>query len=128
MPNRRRQRFRVPVEFDQWIAGLDNFDPGDEILDEWRLAMERFYGHTQETVHVISNDLRQSGRHDTTRVGASRVEGELTYGGTPECDYAIYEHNRGGDHAWITVAFARSRDDFERALLAGIESHVRTFL
>jgi hypothetical protein len=90
--------------------------------------MERFYGHSQETVHVITNALRESGRHNTELAGRDRVEGTLTYGGTPECDYAIYEQRRGGDHDWITQAFRMSRRDFEQALAAGLDKHVRSFL
>lgn len=125
---RTRTRIRVPIEFDRWIDGLEDFDPGPEVLAQWRDAMERFYGHSQETVHVISNALRESGTHDTQRAGRDRVEGTLTYGGTAEVDYAMYEHDRGGEHAWITEAFRRSRRDFERALADGIADHVRGIL
>lgn len=135
---RHRTRFRVPVEFDQWIGGLEDFDPGPDVLQEWSEAMERFYAHSQETVHVITNALRTSGRHSTERAGRDRVEGTLTYGGITVTvsrysrprvvDYAIYEHQRGGDHAWITEAFRLSRRGFERALADGIDRHVRSFL
>lgn len=125
---RTRTRIRVPVELDRWIDGLEDLDPGKEVLTEWTRAMERFYGHSQETVHVISNALRASGRYDTELARRNRVEGTLTYGGTPECDYAIYEHERGGDHAWITEAFRLSRRDFERALADGVQAHVRGML
>jgi hypothetical protein len=123
---RTRTRIRVPVQFDRWVDGLEGFDPGPEVLAEWRDAMERFFSHSQETVHVISNDLRASGRHDTERTGATRVTGTLTYGGTAAVDYAAIEHERGGDHAWLTRAFAMSRRDFERALADGIQTHVRS--
>lgn len=125
---RTRQRIRVPVEFDHWIEGLDRFDPSDEILDQWQEATQRFYGHSQEEVHVITNALRSSGRYSTNKHGHDRVEGVLEYGNTPECDYAEYEQERGGSHAFITLVFARTKDDYERALAAGIEDHVRKFL
>lgn len=135
---RRRQRLIVPIKFDEWIEGLDNFDPGDEILHEWTDATERFYASSQEHVHVITNALRTSGRHDTERDGRGRVVGTLTYGGTSVnvsgsdhprlVDYAVYEQRRGGDHDWITKAFAESREGFSRALEAGIDAKVRSFI
>jgi hypothetical protein len=128
MARRTRERIRVPAKFDQWIEGLDNLDAGDEVLREWINATERFYGHSQETVHVVSNALRTSGRHHTERDGRHRVNGDLTYGGTEECDYAIYEQGRGAPHDFITQAFARSRDDYERALLDGIDAAIARFL
>lgn len=126
--SRSRTRIVVPAKFDEWIAGLDDFDPGEEVLAEWARAMELFYGHSQEVVHRITGALQESGDHDTQRDGRTRVVGELTYGGTPECDYAIYEHQRGGSHAFETIAFRMTRGDFERALADGLDKHVRTFL
>jgi hypothetical protein len=138
MARRTRQRITVPVEFDRWIEGLENLDPGDEIAEAWDDAMQIFYGRSQESVHVISNALRTTGRYEVTKDGRDRVNGDLIYGGqtvkisaggrTRTVDYAIYEHNRGGDHAWMTVAFAQVRARFEQALLEGIDSHVRKFL
>jgi hypothetical protein len=125
---RTRTRIRVPIEFDRWIDGLEDFDPSQEVLAEWERAMERFYGHSQETVHRISGALQESGRHDTQLTGRTECTGELVYGGTAKVDYAIYEHERDGDHAWMTRAFAMSRRDFERALAAGVDRHVRSFM
>lgn len=134
----RSTRLIVPVKFDEWIEGLEHFDPGDEILHEWTDATERFYAASQEHVHVITNALRTSGRHDTEHTGRGRVTGTLTYGGTQvtvsghdrprTVDYAVYEQRRGGDHDWIAKAFAQTRRDFTRALEAGIDSHVRGFI
>jgi hypothetical protein len=133
-----RSRIRVPVKFDEWIEGLENLDASDEVLREWDRATERFYGHSQETVHVITNALRTTGRYHTERDGHNRVLGDVIYGGQTVSvpgykrdrvvDYAIYEHQRGHDHAWLTVAFAQSRDDYERALLDGIDAAVGRFL
>lgn len=123
-----RQRIRVPVKFDEWIEGLDRLDATDEILREWDRATERFYGHSQETVHVITNALRTSGRYDTNTDGRHRVNGDLIYGGTEECDYAIYEQGRGAPHDFMTQAFAETRDDYERALLDGIDAAIARFL
>jgi hypothetical protein len=138
MARRTRQRIAVPVEFDRWIHGLENFDPSDEVAAAWDDAMQVFYGQSQESVHVISNALRTTGRYEVTQEAGDRVHGDLIYGGqtvkvsahgrTRTVDYAIYEHNRGGDHAWMTVAFAQSRARFEQALRDGIDAHVRKFL
>ena len=128
MARRTRTRIRVPVEFDRWIEGMEDLDPSREVLLEWDRAMERFYGRSQETVHVISNELRRSGAHDTQLTERTECTGELVYGATPEVDYAKFEHDRGGEHAWMTIAFAMSRRDFERALGAGVDRHVRSFL
>ena len=129
MPRRTRQRITVPLEFDRWIDGLEDFDPTPEIIDEWDGAMDRLYGVSQETVHVITNDLRSSGRYTPPEDdGNGRVSSELIYGGDGKCDYAIYEHQRGAPHDWITQAFARTRPGFEQALADGINSHIRTFL
>lgn len=125
---RTRTRIRVPVEFDRWIEGMEDLDPSREVLAEWDQAMELFYGHSQETVHRISGALQESGRHDTGLTGRTECTGDLVYGGTPECDYAVYEHRRGGDHAWLTLAFAMSRRDFEKALADGLDKHIRSFL
>ena len=135
---RRNNRLIVPVKFDEWIEGLENFDPGDEILHEWTDATERFYAASQEHVHVITNALRTSGRHNTERDGRGQVVGTLTYGGTTvsvsgsnkprTVNYAVYEQRRGGDHDWITKAFAETRRDYVRALEDGIDAHVRSFI
>jgi hypothetical protein len=83
---------------DRWIGGLARLDQPD-MLDEaaWEQATEVFYGRTQEFVHVIGGGLKSSGRRKTVR-NADRIVGEVAYGGTPECDYAVYEFRRGGAH------------------------------
>jgi hypothetical protein len=83
---------------DRWIGGLERLDQPD-MLDEaaWEQATEVFFGRTQELVHVISGGLKSSGRRKTDREG-DRIVGEVSYGGTPECDYAVYEFRRGGSH------------------------------
>lgn len=118
----------MPAEFDSWIAGLDEFDPGQEVLAEWRPAMERFYGATQQHVHRITGALQASGRHETDRSGRTDVTGTLTYTGNGERSYAAYEFGRGGDHDAITLGFAQSRHGFEQALRDGIDQHVRSWL
>lgn len=118
----------MPVEFDSWIEGMEDLDPGREVLAEWTQAMERFYGATQEHVHRITGALQASGHHETERSGPTDVTGTLTYTGNAERSYAAYEFGRGGDHDAITLGFAQSRRGFEQALADGLDKHVRSFL
>jgi hypothetical protein len=108
---------------DEWRAGFDrltHISEGQEAV--WRQATEVMYGRTQEVVHVISGELKASGRFGTTR-GRTQIIGEVTYGGTPGCDYAIFETRRGGSHDFLTRGFVAATRTFRSALghMVGVE-------
>jgi hypothetical protein len=112
---------------DAWIDGLDRMDrPSAAAREEWLVATEVFYGHTQAAVHVLSGDLKQSGTFGAQRRGAT-IDGWVRYGGTPEVGYAVYEFARGGSHDALTRGFVASEHEFTSTLARIMEHEVATW-
>jgi hypothetical protein len=124
-------RFRVDSSgLDGWIRGLENlsrYRPGDAALVRWRQATDYFFDRTQRHVHVITGALKESGQMDVDVVRGNLV-GTVTYGGTPECDYAIYEFARGGSHDALTLGYVEAHEKFEQSLALIMEEEVRGWL
>lgn len=111
---------------DGWIDGLDRLSRGvgEHQVAEWRYATERFYDHTQRFAHVLSGDMKASGRFALDPRG-QQIEGSVTYGGTPDCDYAVYEMlGRGGEHNALQRGYLANIDAFEQALVDGIAAEI----
>lgn len=97
--------------------------------EEWRQATDFFFDRTQAAVHILSGDLKTSGRSDVHREGPATVVGEVVYGGVMGSegfvDYAEYEARRGGDHDWMAVAWEQSEREFSDALTRAWDRVVR---
>lgn len=112
---------------DAWIDGLDRMDrPSAAAREEWLIATEVFYGHTQAAVHVLSGALKQSGTYGAQRRG-NTIDGRVQYGGTPTCDYAVYEFARGGSHDALTRGFVASEREFAATLARILEREVASW-
>jgi|SRR5690606_35238765 len=120
-----RRHVDIIGALDGWISGMDRLGErvGEHQVAEWRYATERFYDRTQQYVHVLDGNLKTSGRCavDPHRLD---IEGSVTYGGTPECDYAIYEFGRGGNHDALTRGFVANVETFEQAIVDGIAAEI----
>jgi hypothetical protein len=82
----------------EWIRELDKMAKVNtaKLDPAWR----SIFRDTQSLVHVESGALRASGRAKTEH-SADEWTGDITYGGTSQCDYAIYEQRRGGTHDFL---------------------------
>lgn len=121
---------------DKIIAGFEELSrgPSRAMQTEWELASERFFVTSQAHVHVLTGALKATGTYILDG-DANEMSVELVYGGPVPAgmwtegmkrvvDYAIYEHGRGGEHAWLTTAFAAVQRDFPEGLERGF---VRTW-
>jgi len=113
------KRVRIKVRgLQPWIDGLDKFGvPTPEMERRWRQATDVFFDRTQQYVHVVSAELKASGRMDTFS-DQRNIVGQVSYGGTAACDYAVYEFARGGDHDALTRGFAAAERVFRSSLAA----------
>ncbi len=75
-------------------------DAADDVADEFEDVTEEFYDATQNVVHVITGALKRSGRWEVDRDGLE-VVGQVVYGDGDVVVYAQYEHDRGGEHAFL---------------------------
>ena len=117
---------------DAWIAGFTELSrgPSDKMRAEWQAESEMMFADSQSFVHVRTGLLKGgSDGLDDARYEAPppsiTVDGdgdELSFLIEYPAPYAIYEHGRGGDHAFLTLAFART--DFPRALERGFSRTV----
>lgn len=110
-------RVRITVRgLQPWIDGLETFGtPTPEMELRWRQATDTFFDRTQRFVHVETAELKSSGRYEMFS-DRRNIVGQVAYGGTAECDYAVYEFARGGNHDALTRGFEASQRMFERTL------------
>lgn len=111
----------VPAQFEAWVSGFQSM-PGDFMRvaeDHWAVAMDLFFDRTQDAIHIVSGDLKASGRSAVRREG-NNIVGELTYGGVMGTkgmvDYAMEEEDRGGEHAYISIGWQQAQASFDRAM------------
>lgn len=106
----------VPAEFQAWTRGFGALpsDAAREAEAEWGLATDLFFDRTQAAVHVITGDLKRTGRQGV-RVEDDTVVGSVTYG-DETVDYAVHEFARGGPHDALAVGWEAAAETFERAL------------
>lgn len=117
-------RVTVSREFDVWLASFARAaDISVEAKVEWQQAMDILYGRSQELVHVVSGNLKASGRTDVVTEGLN-VVGSLVYG-DETVDYALAEISRGGSHDYLTPAMTATQGMFEMAM---IEVQKRVFI
>lgn len=85
--------------FYRWEQAAKRASRPDVLRPEWEQANEIFFDRTQQYVHVITGDLKSSGRQRVVIEGG-RLVGYVQYGdGT--VDYAQAELDRGGDHDFL---------------------------
>jgi hypothetical protein len=112
---------------DRWITGLDRMDkPTAVAREEWLVATEVFFDRTQAAVHVLSGDLKSSGTYGAQRRGQT-IDGWVKYGGTADCDYAVYEFARGGSHDALTIGFVAAEREFTAALTRILDREVASW-
>lgn len=112
----------ISPNWDRWIAGLSNVEGeiGKHASDTFKQAGEVFFATTQRNVHVLSGDLLSSGRVETERT-SDGITTSVRYGGVPGAsgrlvDYAIYEENRGGSHAFMSRSWEQTERLFAQAM------------
>lgn len=106
-----RVRFSVGGAYAGWLRGLDRLpeEAAREAETEWQVSTELLFDRSQQYAHILSGDMKATGRYDVQADGLT-VVGEVVYGGAVAgtdtvVDYAWYEHQRGGDHAYLLRAF-----------------------
>jgi hypothetical protein len=104
---------QMPAELLRWQAGFHNLsrtlvEQGEE---EWQAATEVFFEATQRVVHVITGELKASGKMRVEKRG-SQLIGEVRY----TADYAMAEERRGGQHAFMTRGWELSQATYRAAL------------
>ena len=115
----------ITPNFEKWIVGMDRLPIELEGVVErpWRAAADVMFDRSQQYVHVITGELKSSGKAAAVKVGPGEVTAEIEY----DAPYAIYEEQRGGSHAYLTRAFQSTSDLFEHALPKAWEELVATW-
>lgn len=114
----------VPDErFIRWQRGFDllaDKGVGPEQVRQWQAAVEVFYTATQRHAHVLSGDMKRSGRMEVRQDGGLEIVGSVRYGGTVgaggNVDYVIYELRRGGSHDFFARGMNSARKRMEKAV------------
>ena len=118
----------VSKELADWVKGLSNFDLGDPAMEQWQAANDVFFERTQRFAHIISGDMKRSGRMETSIEG-KQIIGETTYGGVTgtkgPVDYTVYELARGGSHDFIARALASTTSTLQDGLYEAIVEQMR---
>lgn len=107
---------KVSANYKRWIAGFAHLDQeaAEAAQTAWEAATDVFFDRSQQYVHVLSGDLKRSGQAEVQVTKGSLV-GRLSYGNDGDVDYAIYEEERGGTHAYLTRAWEATEAQFSRA-------------
>jgi len=121
-------RTRIEVTgLDKWIDGFGRLgEPHEPGVVRWRQATEVMFDRSQQAVHVITAALKASGRYDAHKT-VGEIVGEVTYGGTADCDYAVYEFRRGGSHDALRRGFVEARQTFVDTLNEIVEEEVSSW-
>jgi hypothetical protein len=78
----------------------------------WESATETFFDWSQEFAHVVTGEMKGSGRFEVDLDGRLQVVGIVEY----DSDHAIFEELRGGMHAFLTRAWERTEHEFSEAM------------
>jgi hypothetical protein len=103
----------TPRNFVSWSLGARSIAGGflGAGAPLWHLANEHIFAETQRYVHVITGDLKESGREEVHLEGL-RVVATVSYGGG-DVDYAEYEFARGGTHDALARGWEASQGTFQ---------------
>lgn len=102
-------RIKLGGAWPNWRRAATTFQM-DGGVEEWEAATERYFDATQEVVHVITGQLRDSGKVSVTTEG-TRFVGEVEY----SAPYAAEEFGRGGPHDALQRGWEMVRDEFPKA-------------
>lgn len=116
MPNN-RVTFTVPRELTGWKRGFEKLPVEIAVAgtEMWKAATDVLFDRSQQYVHVITGDLKSSGTSRTYIAEGSQLVGEVSYG-NDQVDYAQYEEDRGGEHAYLQRAWLDSQTTFDTML------------
>ena len=107
-------------DFDAWVRGFEELaeGPSMEMRAEWTAESEQMFADSQAFAHIDTGYNKSTGTVDVDVKGR-----DLGFVIDYAADYAIYEHARGADHAFLTLAYERT--DFPGALERGFVRTVR---
>lgn len=109
----------------RWIGGLGGLTVNGAAVDAWRAAGDIYFSSTQELVHVLSGDLRRSGR-STIDFDKTTITNTITYGGAfgagGQVNYALYEIRRGGSHDFVGRALTASAARMTSQLVNSVQN------
>jgi hypothetical protein len=110
--------FKTPPEIRRWARGMRDFEGNliDAAMVHWHAAADVMFGRSQEYVHIVSGNLKSSGRSRVVKLMHS-VYCEIIYGGA-DVVYAQIEEDRGGDHAFLSRAFEATESTFSASMTA----------
>ncbi len=118
----RERDFRIEVDplMGAWVRALSSFEVDDVAVREWQAVNDVYFSRTQQYAHVLSGDMKRSGRQETRTAGRQIIT-ETVYGGVSgsqgrPVDYAIYEIRRGGSHDFIGRALNATATTFQQGL------------
>jgi hypothetical protein len=111
-------RIRVGGAWETWRKATRTFDSSGG-LDEWEQVTEKFFDATQEVVHVITGQLRNSGKVSVTEQ-SGRFQGEVEY----TASYAAEEFGRGGPHDALQRGYELVQGEFEPAVQRALQKAV----
>jgi hypothetical protein len=103
----------VPREIAVWERGF-RYLAGEVAargVPTWQAATEVFFEATQRYVHVITGQLKASGRM-AVRAEGDQIVGEVAY----EAHYAVYEFRRGGAHDALTRGWETAEATYRTAM------------
>lgn len=78
----------------------------------WKQATDVMFDRSQQYAHVLTGENKASGEAEVDSEGPTTLVGRITY----DSDHAIYEENRGGEHAFLGRAWEATEATFARAL------------
>ena len=114
----------VPREFLNWVNGLQSgMSPTRQEAMMMDQALDFMLTETQRRIHVLTGDLKYTGRIVEAQIDGDMVMGGIEYGGMigptrgRMVDYAEFEFGRGGTHDAITPALAATETVFVEAFI-----------
>lgn len=123
----------ISANWERWQNGLRRFgqDTAEAAESTFRQAGEVFLSESQNRAHVLSGDMLSTGRLEEETMG-DEISVNLVYGGIPGAsgrivDYALFEEQRGGSHAFMSLAWASTERMFAEAIPDAFEQVVATW-
>lgn len=104
-----------------------------EAIDEWEQATEVMFDLTQQYAHVLSGDMKKSGKMEIESHDRTSITAAITYGGTQKSDakptwkhqlvdYTQYELARGESHDFFSRAHKKAQDRLEQGALDALKA------